>query len=80
VRHDATLIEPDRLEKYVGISSATERDTVALQRPTIRIFAIDVGEERHEITTDTMLVKAVNESHEYAVARGRGVNTPTKPN
>jgi hypothetical protein len=37
---------------------------------TIRIFAIDPSEMRHEITTDAMQVRAIDEDREYAVVRG----------
>ena len=37
----------------------------------IRIFAIDPSEQRHEITTDSMQVKATDDNREYAVARNR---------
>jgi hypothetical protein len=36
----------------------------------IRIWAIDPSGKRHEITTDTMQVKALDDDREYAVAKG----------
>lgn len=36
---------------------------------TIRILAIDPSEQRHEIITDAMQVKAIDDTHEYAIAR-----------
>jgi hypothetical protein len=37
----------------------------------IRIFAIDPNEDRYEIATHEMRVKAIDSNHEYAIARGQ---------
>jgi hypothetical protein len=35
----------------------------------IRMFAIDPGGRRHDINTDAMQVKAIDDDHEFAIPR-----------
>ena len=35
----------------------------------LKIFAIDPSGKRHEITTDNMNVKAIDDNHEYAIPK-----------